>query len=237
MSDASASSSTPTQPEVESSPAKKRKSTSAASGSSAKKKTKQVNLAKKLHSLEKEQIIVLITEQLPHRFPEKYGEIEADVLTVCPDQNINNVVNELNILHRNIQKAFPRAKYGSNRDDYAFKRVKPCLTAFKKGVSEKIKEVKDGQNWHLMCDFLNKLLKLVEDLPDFDTAKNNKTKTALFKQCATNYEAMLKARDCDLSGDELDSISAAITDSGQNTNSDFADVIERLKKKKEALEK
>lgn len=84
---------------------------------------------------------------------------------------------------------------------------------------------------------MNQLLALVEDLPQFDDAKNNKTKTALLKQSATNYEAMLKARDCDLSSDELDSISTAITDCGQDSNSDFADVIERLKKKKEALEK
>jgi len=45
-------------------------------------------------------------------------------------------------LRSNIIKAFPNARFGTNKDDYAFKRVRPTITAFKKAVTEKTAEVK-----------------------------------------------------------------------------------------------
>ncbi|KAL9651288.1 hypothetical protein ABK040_001241 [Willaertia magna] len=211
---------------------KKRKSTPSSSSGGSTKKKKAVNLAKKLASLEKDQIIEIITEKLQTQFPDKYDSLEADVLQICPDQNIDHVIEDIKKELSNVNKAFPYSRYGSNRDNYAFKRVKPCLTALKKTITEKSKEVKDGQNWHLMCSYLNKVMVVVEDIPDFDDEKNNKPKKDLFKHCAKNYVAMLKARDCDLTNDEIESISSVIDSTSQSENTDFADVIERVNKKK-----
>lgn len=72
---------------------------------------------------------------------------------------------------------------------------------------------------------------LIESIPVFDKDTNNKTRTGLLKHCATNFVAMLKAKDCNLSADELQNIENAIAD--QSENKDYDDVRERLKKKME----
>ncbi|EFC40668.1 predicted protein [Naegleria gruberi] len=207
---------------------KKRKTPS--KPSSATKKPK-VDLSKKLKSLEKDELIQLITT-LPEKFPSKYDTLQQDILTICPDADVDGAIQDLEQLRRNVEKAFPRAKYGTNRDDYAFKRVKPTLTSFKKSVTEKTTEVKNGQNWSVMCRYLNKLMEVVDDLPVFDSTKNNSIRDALFKHCATNYTAMLKARDCNLTSEEIESIDSTLEEYDKKKDEVFSTAVEKLNARK-----
>jgi ArsR family metal-binding transcriptional regulator len=147
-----------------------------------------------------------------------------------PDADLTAIKNEIQKLRNAISRAFPNARYGNNRDDFAFKRVKPTITPFKKAITENSKRLKDAQNWSSFVEYLEFAIDEVLSMPHFDAEKNNKARDGLLKHLNTQYEQMLKVKNLGLEKDELEEIKETITRANDRSGS-FAGALAACEKR------
>lgn len=55
------------------------------------------------------------------------GGLEGCISALLPKPDLTDIRASISALERKVEKAFPHAKWGSNRDKYAYKRVAPAL--------------------------------------------------------------------------------------------------------------
>jgi len=75
-----------------------------------------------LQSLEKEQIIGILSNLL-----EKNPKLSQDILSLIPRPTLKSVTNQLQAAEKKLFNSFPYTKWGADRSDYSFNRVKPNL--------------------------------------------------------------------------------------------------------------
>jgi len=75
-----------------------------------------------LHSLEKEQLIDILSSLL-----DKNPKLSQDILTLIPRPTLKSVTNQLQAAEKKLNNSFPYTKWGADRSDYSFNRVKPNL--------------------------------------------------------------------------------------------------------------
>jgi len=75
-----------------------------------------------LNSLEKEQIIEILSSLL-----DKNPKLSQDILTLIPRPTLKSVTNQLQAAEKKLNNSFPYTKWGADRSDYSFNRVKPNL--------------------------------------------------------------------------------------------------------------
>jgi len=75
-----------------------------------------------LHSLEKEQIIDILSNLL-----DKNPKLSQDILTLIPRPTLKSVTAQLQAAEKKLFNSFPYTKWGADRSDYSFNRVKPNL--------------------------------------------------------------------------------------------------------------
>jgi len=75
-----------------------------------------------LHSLEKEQIIDILSNLL-----DKNPKLSQDILSLIPRPTLKSVTNQLQAAEKKLFNSFPYTKWGADRSDYSFNRVKPNL--------------------------------------------------------------------------------------------------------------
>jgi len=75
-----------------------------------------------LQSLEKEQIIDILSNLL-----DKNPKLSQDILSLIPRPTLKSVTNQLQAAEKKLNNSFPYTKWGADRSDYSFNRVKPNL--------------------------------------------------------------------------------------------------------------
>jgi len=75
-----------------------------------------------LHSLEKDQIIDILSNLL-----DKNPKLSQDILSLIPRPTLKSVTNQLIAAEKKLNNSFPYTKWGADRSDYSFNRVKPNL--------------------------------------------------------------------------------------------------------------
>ena len=94
---------------------------------------------------------------------------------------------------KKIWSAFPHTRYGSDRDHFCYKRVRPVQAIFIKKVSEPLVDLKEAKNWRALLRYLRGAVKLALDLPSWDQAADNKSKAALYKRLAAALRIALRS--------------------------------------------
>jgi len=75
-----------------------------------------------LHSLEKDQIIDILSSLL-----DKNPKLSQDILSLIPRPTLKSVTIQLQTAEKKLNNSFPYTKWGADRSDYSFNRVKPNL--------------------------------------------------------------------------------------------------------------
>eukprot|EP01080_Neovahlkampfia_damariscottae_P011790 gene11790-5127_t len=88
--------------------------------------------------------------------------------------------------------AFPHSRFGSDRNHFCYKRVSSHIQIFKKALSEPLKLYKTAKQNEILRDYIAIAFPIVDDLPDFDDANDNKPKEQMIKTLTTNLKAALK---------------------------------------------
>jgi len=75
-----------------------------------------------LHSLEKEQILDILSSLL-----DRNPKLSQDILSLIPRPTLKTVTIQLQTAEKKLNKSFPYTKWGADRSDYSFNRVKSNL--------------------------------------------------------------------------------------------------------------
>lgn len=123
---------------------------------------------------------------------EKHPDIKNDFIVSAPAPDLIPFENKLEALTKNISKAFPWSKYGSDRDAFCYRRVKVHLTAFQRECFQQCKSLIDSRQWKSAIDYIIVAWKYVHQLPDWDDDTHNKLKEQCYKRMSSNLVSSLK---------------------------------------------
>eukprot|EP00741_Cyanophora_paradoxa_P010600 tig00020537_g10244.t1 len=118
-----------------------------------------------LQALTKGQLVEMVTN-----FAKDHAVIREhfENLGAAPAADVEGMRKELEDLYCKMKKAFPQARYGSNRDNFAYKRVKPSLVIIKEYILKHGQEIVKGQNWPSVVSFLRMAWAFACRLPVFE---------------------------------------------------------------------
>jgi len=108
-------------------------------------------LRKKLKSLDLKSLTDVIVSV--HKEGEELSNLVEELL---PQPNVKEMIKNLEKSHKKIYRSFPKAKYGTNRDRYAYDRVRPAIVSFVSVVTEDASQLKTRQT---LPNILSKLTK------------------------------------------------------------------------------
>jgi len=108
------------------------------------------------------------------------------------EAEIEKINDELSKLATKVHRGLPHARYGSNRDDYAYKRVKPLITAFSSRFNDLLKNFKNAGNHSQTVDFLIGAVNSIQALPDWNDVSHNKSKNTMLNACEKLFLEALK---------------------------------------------
>mmetsp|Transcript_59558 Transcript_59558/g.141717 ORF Transcript_59558/g.141717 Transcript_59558/m.141717 type:complete len:193 (-) Transcript_59558:129-707(-) len=112
----------------------------------------------------------------------KYPEIRDDVREFKPDLPIQQMLAEIEKAANQVGKKMPWDKYGyGNRDTYAYKRVRPFISAFAKVVTAHLKSVEKSGQLDKLAEFVDGCEDFVNDMHEFAAPEHNATKQRLRK--------------------------------------------------------
>lgn len=97
--------------------------------------------------------------------------------------------NKLKAFSKDITKAFPWTKYGSNRDAFCYRRVRGHLGVFKRECLEQCKAFVDQKQWNNAINYIVISWQYVDQLPRWDDPNHNKINEQCYKKL-TSYLAM-----------------------------------------------
>jgi len=165
------------------------------------KKQKTPPLTDVLSVLEKYQLINMLCKisELPGSVPTS-GKSEDEtettfrelIVSMIPGPNMEGISSELSSLADKVIRGLPYAKYGSNRDDYAWKRVSPLVTAFKDRFYELQHSFHAAKNYENNLIFVRAALKAIDRLPVWENDKKNKPSNDMTKACEKMLVEALK---------------------------------------------
>jgi hypothetical protein len=101
---------------------------------------------------------------------------------MIPKPDLSHIEKEMDVAMNQLWRAFPHARYGSNRDHFAYKRVSPHIQTFKSLVTTELKQLSSSQNWTAALDFLVVAARKVNNLPSWDDSNDNKSRNDLWSQ-------------------------------------------------------
>ncbi len=108
---------------------------------------------------------------------------EAQIVSLLPGVDASSIKREVEQANKKMWKSFPNARWGSNDDAFAFKRVKPSLNAFNKKAKEAIQNLATAKDWAGILEF-NDWFKETCTFPE----------TGLFANCGAPVLKMLASK-------------------------------------------
>ncbi|KAL4420752.1 hypothetical protein ABPG75_010408 [Micractinium tetrahymenae] len=179
----------------------------------------QPKLTDLLQSASKEQLVTLLLEL----DGESGGGLADKVAALLPPPDLRGIQAEIQGLQRKVDKAFPHAKWGSNRGAYAYRRVGPALRDLKAALLEHAKTFAACKRHDTLLQYALYALGVAEDMPTWDADTHNKPRLQTIKQLEGLLVKALKAgaartaearsaarRDLDQLGLELPAARAAL---------------------------
>eukprot|EP00727_Mastigamoeba_balamuthi_P010751 m51a1_g6299 hypothetical protein (373) ;mRNA; r:290162-291687 len=114
---------------------------------------------------------------------------------------------EIGVALRRFNASFPHARFGSNVDTYAYKRVAGNLRQFKQVLVQHLADVVNSADWNSVADFVEGIaLKYVEDVPLFDDPKHNAARNSIVAKLAVALRRASKS----LAQERRDRLAAAV---------------------------
>ncbi|KAF2070683.1 hypothetical protein CYY_007998 [Polysphondylium violaceum] len=133
---------------------------------------------------------------------DKHPELKDEFLDCLPPPSADHIKDEFSHLIREVFRAFPNARFGSNRDNYAYKRVASPLRALKTSFNTHSKKIIDSKQFNFyLSEFLKVAINAIHNIPTFDDSKNNAPRDSLLKKLVTNGKTAV--RSCTLSKKQL----------------------------------
>ncbi|KAI7836813.1 hypothetical protein COHA_009314 [Chlorella ohadii] len=143
----------------------------------------QPKLTDLLKSASKEQLVSLVV----HLNDDAGGELEGRIAALLPPPDLSGVKASIQELERKVDKAFPHAKWGTNRDNYAYKRVGPPLRDLKAALLEHGRLLAECKRFGALLEYCLFALGVTDDMPHWDADAHNKPK----QQTAKALEGLL----------------------------------------------
>ncbi|PRP76176.1 hypothetical protein PROFUN_15337 [Planoprotostelium fungivorum] len=113
------------------------------------------------------------------------------IFSMLPEPDLTHNEREMESILTQMWKSFPHPPYGTNRDNFAFKRVQPHLAHFKSVVIGQLKNMSSSQNWTATLDFLVVACKKTHGLPIWDDVNNNKMRIDLWNTLLKTYQELV----------------------------------------------
>lgn len=109
-----------------------------------------------------------------------------DVEKIAQSAEMNRLEKKLKAFARDIKKAFPWTKFGSDRDAFCYRRVRGHVAVFKRESLEQCKNFIDERQWKRAIDYAILAWQYVDELPRWDDPKHNKMNEQCYKKL-TSY--------------------------------------------------
>mmetsp|Transcript_12299 Transcript_12299/g.34679 ORF Transcript_12299/g.34679 Transcript_12299/m.34679 type:complete len:226 (+) Transcript_12299:92-769(+) len=169
----------------------------------------------------------------------RHAELESEFVELLMQRmdQLDDVKKEIEKLKSAMWNAFPYAKYGSNRDSYAYKRVGPKLSSLRQAVAKHGQMMVTTKKFPLLLEYAHYVLEEVwNNLPEWDDESRNKSSAALLKKISGWYAQAVRG----MTQEEFDKSGKAIMDESKEEISDWSDDLTKglcaaLKKKKYQL--
>lgn len=143
-------------------------------------------LVKTLKALTPAQVVDLVVT-----ICDKHPDVKSDIVGMLPSADVDSMIKALQTARRKISGAFPHVRWGSNADNYAFKRVSPTLSAFKAVVARQAQPLCTGKMWGDLLAWATKAYPIISSLPKWDSASNNEGYEPMFKRLKTFLQTCL----------------------------------------------
>ena len=102
------------------------------------------------------------------------GEIkESSINKHIPKPDMNSHFNKARALTNKIRRALPYSRFGSNTDDFGFKRAKSANNAAKKYILDNANVFKKSKQWTAVKEYATGMIPIAESMVEFDNDKNN----------------------------------------------------------------
>ncbi|XP_037052514.1 uncharacterized protein LOC119086046 [Bradysia coprophila] len=116
----------------------------------------------------------------------------SDVENIAPKADMIRYENKLKAFSRDITKAFPWTKFGSDRDAFCYRRVRGHLAVFKRECLEQCKAFVDDLQWSNAINYIVIAWQYVDQLPRWDDPKHNKMNEQCYKKLTSYLTTSLK---------------------------------------------
>ncbi|KAG4077938.1 hypothetical protein HA402_013438 [Bradysia odoriphaga] len=116
----------------------------------------------------------------------------SDAENIAPKADMTRYENKLKAFSRDITKAFPWTKYGSDRDAFCYRRVRGHLAVFKRECLEQCKAFVDELQWTNAINYIVMAWQFVDQLPRWDDPKHNKMNEQCYKKLTSYLTTSLK---------------------------------------------
>lgn len=101
---------------------------------------------------------------------------------LLPPPDLRSIKAEIQGLARKVDKAFPHAKWGSNRDAYAYRRVGPAARDLKASLLEHAKTFAACKRHDTLLRYALYALGVAELMPTWEAEAHNKPRQQTIKQ-------------------------------------------------------
>lgn len=115
-----------------------------------------------------------------------------DAENIPPSAEMIRLEKKLKNFSRDITKAFPWTKYGSDRDAFCYRRVRGHLGVFKRELLEQCKTFVDSLQWSDVINYIIIAWEYVNELPRWDDPKHNKMNEQCYKKLSSYLTTSFK---------------------------------------------
>ncbi|ESO93939.1 hypothetical protein LOTGIDRAFT_228646 [Lottia gigantea] len=140
----------------------------------------------KLKALSQSQIVDVVLKLVQDN-----EELKTEILQALPAPDISPLIKNLEYLRRNILKALPWTKYGSDRDAFCYRRCKTHVDSFKSACVSQGKNLA-AHSWNAAMDYIRQAWDEVSETPDWMNESHCKSKQACYKSLAVLAKQAIK---------------------------------------------
>ncbi|XP_041373637.1 tethering factor for nuclear proteasome STS1-like [Gigantopelta aegis] len=145
------------------------------------------DLSRRLSSLSNQQLVDIITGLAGNQ-----PDLQQDIEELIPAPDITPLVENLNFFRKNILKAVPYSRYGTNTDAFCFRRCKTHVMSFKEACVSQGKQLQEAGSWCALCEYVKQAWSEVGELPDWDNENHCSAKRLCFKSLAAMFKHVIK---------------------------------------------